>query len=52
MRFFARLLVLLALPLAASAQGWKPTQDVEFVVPFGLGGGAAGIGYVAASRKA
>jgi putative tricarboxylic transport membrane protein len=84
MRFFARLLVLLAVPLAASAQGWKPTKDVEFVVPFGLGGGAAlmarvihkvivdeklvpvsiaivnkpggggaaGIGYVAASRKA
>ncbi len=83
MRFFARLLVLLAVPLAASAQGWKPTKDVEFVVPFGLGGGAdlmarvihktivdeklvpvsiaivnkpggggaAGIGYVAASRK-
>jgi putative tricarboxylic transport membrane protein len=69
----------------ASAQGaWKPTKDVEFVVPFGVGGGAdlmarvihkiivdeklvpvpitivnkpggggaAGIGYVAASRKA
>jgi len=83
MRFFARLLVLLAVPLAASAQGWKPTKDVEFVIPFGLGGGAdlmarvihkvivdqklvpvpialvnkpggggaAGIGYVAASRK-
>jgi putative tricarboxylic transport membrane protein len=69
----------------ALAQGaWKPTKDVEFVVPFGVGGGAdlmarvihkiivdeklvpvpitivnkpggggaAGIGYVAASRKA
>jgi putative tricarboxylic transport membrane protein len=74
----------LAVPVAASAQGWKPTKEVEFVVPFGLGGGAdlmarvihkviadeklvpvpiavvnkpggggaAGIGYVAASRKA
>ena len=84
MRFFARLLVLLAVPLAASAQGWKPTKDVEFVIPFAVGGGAdlmarvihkiivdeklvpvsialvnkpggggaAGIGYVAASRKA
>jgi putative tricarboxylic transport membrane protein len=84
MRFLARLLVLLALPLAASAQGWKPTKDVEFVIPFAVGGGAdlmarvihkiivdeklvpvpvalvnkpggggaAGIGYVAASRKA
>jgi len=83
MRFFARLLVFLAVPLAVSAQGWKPTKDVEFVVPFGLGGGAdlmarvihkvivdeklvpvsiaivnkpggggaAGIGYVSASRK-
>ncbi|HET7298039.1 MAG TPA: tripartite tricarboxylate transporter substrate binding protein, partial [Burkholderiales bacterium] len=72
------------IPCAALAQGWKPTKDVEFVVPFGLGGGAdlmarvihkviadeklvpvpiavvnkpggggaAGIGYVAASRKA
>ena len=69
---------------AASAQGWKPTKDVEFVIPFAVGGGAdlmarvihkiiteeklvpvpvalvnkpggggaAGIGYVAASRKA
>jgi putative tricarboxylic transport membrane protein len=84
MRFLARLLVLAAIPGAALAQGWKPTKDVEFVVPFGLGGGAdlmarvihkviadekmvpvpiaivnkpggggaAGIGYVAASRKA
>ena len=88
MRFFVRLLSLAAIaaffPLAAFAQGWKPTKDVEFVVPFGLGGGAdlmarvihkvivdeklvpvpiaivnkpggggaAGIGYVAASRKA
>jgi len=88
MRFFVRLLLLAALPAvltsAASAQGWKPTKDVEFVIPFGLGGGAdpmarvihkiivdeklvpvpvalvnkpggggaAGIGYVAASRKA
>ena len=84
MRFFVRLLLLAALPFAASAQGWKPTKDVEFVIPFGLGGGAdlmarvihkvivdeklvpvsiapvnkpggggaAGIGYVAASRKA
>jgi putative tricarboxylic transport membrane protein len=84
MRFFVRLLLLAALPFAVSAQGWKPSKDVEFVVPFGLGGGAdlmarvihkviadeklvpvsiaivnkpggggaAGIGYVAASRKA
>ena len=84
MRFLARLLLLAAIPGAALAQGWKPTKDVEFVVPFGLGGGAdlmarvihkvivdeklvpvsiaivnkpggggaAGIGYVAASRKA
>ncbi len=69
---------------AAFAQDWKPTQDVEFVVPFGVGGGAdimarvihkiiteqklvpvaiaisnrgggggaVGIGYVSASRKA
>ena len=83
MRFCIRLLVLLALPLAASAQGWKPTKDVEFVIPFAVGGGAdlmarvihkimvdeklvpvpvalvnkpggggaAGIGYVSASRK-
>ena len=84
MRFFARLLLLAAMPCAVLAQGWKPTKDVEFVIPFGLGGGAdlmarvihkvivdeklvpvsiapvnkpggggaAGIGYVAASRKA
>jgi putative tricarboxylic transport membrane protein len=84
MRFFAKCLLLAAIPCAALAQGWKPTKDVEFVVPFGLGGGAdlmarvihkviadeklvpvpiaivnkpggggaAGIGYVAASRKA
>lgn len=84
MAFLIRLLLLAALPFAASAQGWKPTRDVEFVIPFGLGGGAdlmariihkvivdeklvpvsialvnkpggggaAGIGYVAASRKA
>jgi putative tricarboxylic transport membrane protein len=84
MRFFARFLLLAVVPCAAVAQGWKPTKDVEFVVPFGLGGGAdlmarvihkviadeklvpvpiavvnkpggggaAGIGYVAASRKA
>jgi len=84
MRFFVRLLLLAAIPFAAFAQGWKPTKDVEFVVPFGLGGGAdlmarvihkvivdeklvpvpiaivnkpggggaAGIGYVSASRKA
>jgi len=83
MRFLARLLVLAALPAAALAQGWKPTKDVEFVVPFAVGGGAdlmarvihkiiveeklvpvpvalvnkpggggaAGIGYVSASRK-
>jgi putative tricarboxylic transport membrane protein len=83
MRRFACFFVLAVLPLAAAAQ-WKPTKDVEFVVPFGLGGGAdlmarvihkviteeklvpvpiavvnkpggggaAGIGYVAASRKA
>lgn len=69
---------------ATFAQDWKPTQDVEFVVPFGVGGGAdimarvihkviteqklvpvaiaisnrgggggaVGIGYVSASRKA
>ena len=88
MRFFARLLLLAVIPAvltsAAFAQGWKPTKDVEFVIPFGLGGGAdlmarvihkvivdeklvpvpvalvnkpggggaAGIGYVSASRKA
>jgi putative tricarboxylic transport membrane protein len=84
MRFLFRLMLLALLPAAACAQGWKPTKDVEFVIPFGLGGGAdlmarvihkiivdeklvpvsiapvnkpggggaAGIGYVAASRKA
>jgi putative tricarboxylic transport membrane protein len=84
MRFFARVLLLAAIPFAVHAQGWKPTKEVEFVIPFGLGGGAdlmarvihkiiveeklvpvpialvnkpggggaAGIGYVAASRKA
>ena len=84
MRRFVCLLFLSLIPFAAGAQGWKPTKDVEFVVPFGLGGGAdlmarvihkimteeklapvpvaivnkpggggaAGIGYVAASRKA
>src|ERR671922_491706 len=84
MRLFAKLVLMLAIPCAALAQGWKPSKDVEFVVPFGLGGGAdlmarvihkviteeklvpvpiavvnkpggggaAGIGYVAASRKA
>ena len=84
MRFLIRLALLALLPLSANAQGWKPTKDVEFVIPFGLGGGAdlmarvihkiiaeeklvpvpialvnkpggggaAGIGYVAASRKA
>ena len=84
MRFFARLLFIALIPFAAQAQGWKPTKDVEFVIPFGLGGGAdlmarvihkiivdeklvpvnialvnkpggggaAGIGYVSASRKA
>jgi tripartite-type tricarboxylate transporter receptor subunit TctC len=31
---------LLALPLAALAQGWEPTKPVEFVVPAGTGGGA------------
>ena len=84
MRFFVRLVMLAAFPFAAWAQGWKPTKDVEFVIPFAVGGGAdlmarvihkiiteeklvavpvalvnkpggggaAGIGYVAASRKA
>jgi putative tricarboxylic transport membrane protein len=84
MRRFAWLCTLLLVPVTALAQGWKPSKDVEFVVPFGLGGGAdlmarvihqviteeklvpvpiavvnkpggggaAGIGYVAASRKA
>ena len=41
MRCVTRLLWLLAaLPLAALAQGWKPTKDVEFVIPFAVGGGA------------
>jgi len=84
MRFLFRVVLLALLPFAVSAQGWKPAKDVEFVIPFGLGGGAdlmarvihkiiveeklvpvsialvnkpggggaAGIGYVAASRKA
>ena len=84
MRFLAKFVLLAAIPCAALAQGWKPTKDVEFVVPFAVGGGAdlmarvihkiiveeklvpvpialvnkpggggaAGIGYVAASRKA
>jgi putative tricarboxylic transport membrane protein len=84
MRLFGKLLLLLAaMPCAALAQGWKPSKDVEFVIPFAVGGGAdlmarvvhkimvdeklvpvpvalvnkpggggaAGIGYVAASRK-
>jgi putative tricarboxylic transport membrane protein len=87
MRFLFRLMLLALLPAvltsAASAQGWKPSKDVEFVIPFAVGGGAdlmarvihkiivdeklvpvpvalvnkpggggaAGIGYVAASRK-
>ena len=81
MRFLASLL--LAVPLAAFGQGWKPTKEVEFVIPFAVGGGAdllarvihkiiteekmvpvpvalvnkpggggaAGIGYMAAARK-
>ena len=88
MRFFIRFLLLAALPVALGsavfAQGWKPTKDVEFVIPFAVGGGAdlmarvihkvmteeklvpvpvalvnkpggggaAGIGYMAAARKA
>jgi putative tricarboxylic transport membrane protein len=84
MRFFAKLFLLAAFPCAVLAQGWKPTKDVEFVIPFAVGGGAdlmgrvihkiiteeklvpvpvaivnkpggggaAGIGYVSASRKA
>jgi putative tricarboxylic transport membrane protein len=88
MRFFVRLLLIAALPAvftsAVSAQGWKPTKDVEFVIPFAVGGGAdlmarvihkvmteeklvpvpvalvnkpggggaAGIGYMSAARKA
>ncbi|HZF76164.1 MAG TPA: tripartite tricarboxylate transporter substrate binding protein [Acetobacteraceae bacterium] len=74
---------LLALPGVARAQAWRPTRDVEFVIPFAVGGGAdlmarvvhrimtedrlvpvavnpvnrpggggaVGIGYVAASRR-
>lgn len=75
----------MAMPVGmAQAQGWKPTQDVELVIPFGVGGGsdlmgriigkviveeklldvplvinnrpggggAVGIGYVSASRRA
>jgi putative tricarboxylic transport membrane protein len=30
----------LALPRLAAAQAWRPTRDVEFVIPFGVGGGA------------
>jgi putative tricarboxylic transport membrane protein len=84
MRFLFRLTLLALLPFAVSAQGWKPTKDVEFVIPFAVGGGAdlmarvihkiitedklvpvpvalvnkpggggaAGIGYMSASRKA
>lgn len=77
--------IALALPAGASfAEDWKPTRDVELVIPFGIGGGsdlmariigkviveekllpvplvinnrpggggAVGIGYVSASRKA
>jgi putative tricarboxylic transport membrane protein len=40
MRFFIRFLFLAVLPLAASAQAWKPTKDVEFVIPFAVGGGS------------
>src|SRR6185436_15383398 len=87
MRFFVRFLLLAALPVALGptvfAQGWKPTKEVEFVIPFAVGGGAdllarvihkiiteekmvpvpvalvnkpgggaAGIGYMSAARKA
>jgi putative tricarboxylic transport membrane protein len=84
MRFFYKVLLLAVFPCAVLAQGWKPTKDVEFVIPFAVGGGAdlmarvihkiiteeklvpvpvalvnkpggggaAGIGYVSASRKA
>jgi putative tricarboxylic transport membrane protein len=83
MRLFFKALLLAVIPCAALAQGWKPTKDVEFVIPFAVGGGAdlmarvihkiiteeklvpvpvalvnkpggggaAGIGYVSASRK-
>jgi putative tricarboxylic transport membrane protein len=30
----------LALPRLSFAQAWRPTRDVEFVIPFGVGGGA------------
>ena len=40
MRFFVRLLLLAAIPLTVQAQGWKPTKDVEFVIPFAVGGGS------------
>ena len=84
MRFFVRLLLLAMLPFGVAAQGWKPTKEVEFVIPFAVGGGAdllarvihkiiteeklvpvpvalvnkpggggaAGIGYMSAARKA
>jgi putative tricarboxylic transport membrane protein len=43
MRFFLSLF-LAVIPVALSstvhAQGWKPTKDVEFVIPFAVGGGA------------
>jgi putative tricarboxylic transport membrane protein len=84
MRFLTTLVLLAAVPLSASAQAWKPTKEVEFVIPFAVGGGAdltaraihkvitdeklvpvpvalvnkpggggaTGIGYVTASRKA
>lgn len=29
-----------AVPNLALAQAWRPTRDVEFVIPFGVGGGA------------
>jgi putative tricarboxylic transport membrane protein len=38
MRFLVSLL--LAVPLAAFGQSWKPTKEVEFVIPFAVGGGA------------
>ena len=30
----------IALGRPAFAQAWQPTRDVEFVIPFGVGGGA------------
>lgn len=30
----------LAVPRLGLAQAWRPTRDVEFVIPFGVGGGA------------